>query len=334
MKILVTGATGFIGLHLIRRLSSTSHQVSCLIRASSNVVELEKLGVSLVTGDVTDRASLHSGMKGCDWVANLANVYSFWEPRPEIYAEVNVEGTRNVMEAALETGVSKVAHVSSVVTYGKPSELPFAEETPVGPVQFSEYARTKRQGDLIAWKLHQEKKLPLLMVYPGGVVGPGDAKASGQYVYDLIHRRLPTRVFDDSTISWVHVRDVAEAIVRSLEKEGNVGEKYHVCGERLTMREFNRMVSEISGVPLPRMQMPGPLVTLNAALLTAISNITKKTPRWGMAVDQMRTIKEGIEADGSKAERELDITYTSIRTALEEMIAWYRTYEIGTCRGM
>ena len=132
-------------------------------------------------------------------------------------------------------------------------------------------------------------------------------------------------MFDDSTISWVHVKDVAEAIVRALEKEGNVGEKYLVCGERLTMREFNRMVSEISGVPLPRMQMPGPLVTLNAAALTAMSNITKKTPRWGMAVDQMRTIKEGIDADGSKAERELNITYTSIRTALEEAIAWYRS---------
>ena len=325
MKILVTGATGFIGLHLARRLSTTSHQVSCLVRSSSNVVELQKLGMTLVTGDVTDRGSLLGGMKGCDWVANLANVYSFWEPRRKIYAEVNIEGTRNVMEAALETGVSKVAHVSSVVTYGKPAELPFTEETPVGPVQFSEYARTKHEGDLIAWKLHQEKKLPVLMLYPGGVVGPGDTKASGQYVSDLINRGLPTRVFDDSTISWVHVKDVAEAIVRALEIEGNVGEKYLVCGERLRMREFNRMVSEISGVPLPRMQMPRPLVALNSAALTALSNITKKTPKWGMAADQMRTIKEGIEADGSKAERELNITYTSIRTALEEAIAWYRS---------
>ena len=188
MKILVTGATGFIGLHLVRRLSTTSHQVSCLVRASSNVVELEKLGATLVTGNVTDRVSLLNGMNGCDWVANLANVYSFWEPRREIYTEVNIEGTRNVMEAALETGVSKIAHVSSVVTYGKPAELPFTEETPVGPVQFSEYARTKHVGDLIAWKLHQEKKLPVLMVYPGGVVGPGDTKASGQYVLDLINR--------------------------------------------------------------------------------------------------------------------------------------------------
>ena len=325
MKILVTGATGFIGLHLVRRLSTTSHQVSCLVRASSNVAELEKLGATLVTGNVTDRVSLLNGMNGCDWVANLANVYSFWEPRREIYTEVNIEGTRNVMEAALETGVSKIAHVSSVVTYGKPAELPFTEETPVGPVQFSEYARTKYVGDLIAWKLHQEKKLPVLMVYPGGVVGPGDTKASGQYVLDLINRALPTRVFDNSVISWVHVKDVAEAIVQALEEEGNVGEKYLVCGERLTMRAFNRMVSEISGVPLPKMQMPGPLVTLNAAALTAVSNITKKTPRWGMAVDQMRTIKEGIEADGGKAERELNIKYTSIRTALEEAIAWYRS---------
>lgn len=327
MKILVTGATGFIGLHLVRRLAATDHQVSCLVRSSSNVFALEKLGVNLVTGDVTDRASLPDAMKGCDWVANLANVYSFWESKRETYAQVNIEGTHNVMEAALETGVSKVAHMSSVVTYGKPAKLPFTEETPVGPVQFSEYARTKYEGDLIAWKLYEERKLPILMLYPGGVVGPGDTKASGQYVQDLINRGLPTRVFDDSAMSWVHVKDVAEATLRALEKDGNVGEKYLVCGKCLTMREFNGMVTEISGVPLPKMQMPGPLVTLNAAALTALSSITKKTPRWGMAADQMRTIRGGIEADGSKAERELGISYTPIRTALEEAIDWYRRTE-------
>jgi dihydroflavonol-4-reductase len=324
LKILVTGATGFIGLHLVRRLATTNHQISCLVRPSSNVAELEKLGVTLVTGDVIDRASLDEAMKGCDWVANLANVYSFWEPKKKIYAEVNIEGTRNVMEAVLESGVSKVAHMSSVVTYGKPTKRPFAEETPVGPVRFSEYARTKYDGDLLAWRLYEERKLPILMIYPGAVVGPGDTKASGQYVLDLINRGLPTRVFDDSTISWVHVKDVAEVTLRALEKQGNVGEKYLVCGERLAMREFNGMVTEISGVALPKMQMPGALVALNAAALTALSNLTKKTPKWGMAADQMRTIKEGIEADGSKAERELEINYTPIRTALEEAIDWYR----------
>ena len=160
MRILVTGATGFIGLHLARRLQGTNHETLCLVRESSDVAELKQMGVTLVKGDVTDKESLVTAMTGCDWIANLANVYSFWEPRNAVFAEVNIDGTRNVMEAALESGVPKVAHVSSVVTYGKPATLPFSEDTQEGPVQFSEYARTKYQGDLIAWQLRDEKGYP------------------------------------------------------------------------------------------------------------------------------------------------------------------------------
>ena len=324
MKILVTGATGFIGLHLIKRLQTTDYDVRCLGRESSDVSELEEFNVTLITGDVTDKQSLLAAMDGCDWIANLANVYSFWEPCKDVYAQVNIEGTRNVMEAALETGVAKIAHMSSVVTYGKPKALPIAEDTLEGPFRFSEYARTKHEGDLIAWKLLEEQGLPVLMIYPGGVLGPGDVKSSGQYVLDLINRGLPTRVHENSTMSWVHVKDVAEATVRALEKEGNIGERYLVVGERLKMTEFNRMVSEISAVPLPRIEMPGPMVTLNAICLTALSNLIKTPPRWGLAIDQIRTIKEGIEADGGKTATELGIDYTPIRVALEEAIDWYR----------
>ena len=324
MKVFITGASGFIGTHLVARLAQTDHRIRCLVRASSDVSALEELGVDLVRGDVTDRASVIAGMEGCDWVANLANVYSFWEPRKAVYREVNIDGTRNVMEAALATGVTKIAHVSSVVIYGKPRQLPFTEETPAGPEQFSEYARTKFDADQIVWKLHEEQKLPVLMLYPGGVVGPGDTKASGQYVIDLINRNLPTSVFDNAVISWVHVRDCAEAIVAALERDGNVGERYLVVGERLTIRAFNETVSELSGVRPPRIKMPDFLVMPNAMLLTALANITGQTPKWGMASDQQRTLREGIEADGGKTQRELGISYTPIRTALAEAIDWYK----------
>ena len=324
MRIFVTGATGFIGSHLMERLAQTDHEVLCLVRASSDVRQLQKCGVTLVRGDVTDRDSLVAGMEGCDWVANLANVYSFWEPRKALYREVNVVGTRNVMEAALKTGVTKVAHVSSVVTYGRPQHLPFTEETPEGPEQFSEYARTKLEGDRIVWKMVENEHLPALMLYPGAVVGAGDTKASGQFLIDLITRNLPMTVFDDSIISWVHVRDCAEAIVAALEKPGNIGERYLVVGERLPNRAFTRLVSEISGVRAPRMNMPDALVMPNALLLTGLARLIRKTPKWGMATDQMRTLREGIEADGSKAERELGLSYSPIRSALEEAIDWYR----------
>jgi len=324
MKIFVTGATGFIGNHVIKRLAQTEHQMCCLVRKTSNVDEFKTLGVTFVQGDVTDKDSVLAGMKGCDWLINLANLYSFWEPDKNVYTRVNVEGTRNVMECALETGISKVVHISTVGIYGKPEDCPFTEESPVGKFQFSEYFRTKYQGDLIAWELYEKKRLPLVMIYPVGVLGLGDSKATGQYVQRLIRRRLPTTVFDDHVFTFVHVKDVAEAIVRAAEKENNIGEKYLVGKEQLTFGQINQMVSEISGVPLPKLRMPDFLVTINARLLTFLANLIKKPPLWGMSVDQIRVMKEGVKANGIKAERELGITYSSVRVALEEAITSFQ----------
>ncbi|MFH1336033.1 MAG: NAD-dependent epimerase/dehydratase family protein [Candidatus Zixiibacteriota bacterium] len=324
MKIFITGGTGFIGTELVKRLEKTEHQLCCLVRKTSDVRLLKEMGVNFVWGDVTDKSSLLPGMKECDWVINLANVYSFWEPDKRVFTQVNVEGTRNVMESAHQTGVSKIVHVSTAGIYGKPKEIPFTEESPVGPVRFGEYFRTKYMGDQIAWEYYQEKGLPLVVIYPAAVLGPGDPKATGKYIQNLIHRRLPATVFDDSFFTFVHVRDVAKAIVRAAEKENNIGQKYIIGKYQLTFGEINRMVSEISGVSLPKIHLPDFLTMINAHLLTALANLIKKPPLWGMAIDQMRVMKEGVRTDGSKAERELGITYTPIRTALEETIASFK----------
>ncbi|KPL00168.1 MAG: hypothetical protein AMJ91_05210 [candidate division Zixibacteria bacterium SM23_73_3] len=324
MKTFITGATGFIGSHVVKRLADTEHKLFCLARTTSQVAELEEQGVTIIRGDVTDKNSLLEGMKGCQWVINLANLYSFWEPDKRIFADVNITGTRNVMECALETGITKVVHISTAGIYGKPAECPFTEESPVGPVRFSEYFRTKYEGDLIAWELHEKKGLPLLMIYPTAVLGPGDPKATGQYIQNLIHRRMPATVFHNSILTWVHVKDVAEAIVRAAEKENNIGEKYLVGRHQMSLEEINEMVKEISGVPLPKIRLPDSLVMINARLLTWLANLIKKPPMWGMSVDQIRTMREGFRIDGRKAERELGITYTPIRVALEEAITSYQ----------
>jgi dihydroflavonol-4-reductase len=324
MRVFVTGATGFIGSHTVERLALAGHELSCLVRKTSDTGLLRKLGAALTFGDVTDRASLLEGMNGCDWVVNIAAAYSFWLPRKRTYAEVNVGGTRNVMECALETGLHGVVHISTVAIYGKPAERPIRENTEPGPARFSEYARTKYEGDLIAWELSKTKGLPLAVVYPGGVLGPADPKPTGEYIQNLISGRLPATVFEDVLFPWVHVRDVAEVIVRAAEKEGNIGEKYLAVAENLTFGQINQMISEISGAALPRLSMPDWLARANAALLTLLADVVKRPPPWGMALDQIRTMKEGAEADGSKAERELGITYTPIRAALEEAIASYK----------
>lgn len=324
MKIFITGATGFIGGYTAQLLAQTNHQLRFLVRKTSHTSKLKRLNTTLVTGDITDKESVLEGMKGCDWVVNIAGLYSFWEPDKRIYRKVNVIGAKNVMESALETGISKVIHVSTAGIYGKPSDSPITEESSVGPMQYSEYFKTKYEGDLIAWELYEKNKLPLVMVYPVAVLGAGDQKASGKYILDLINRKLPATVFQNEIFTFVYVKDVAQIIVKALEKENNIGEKYLAGNSRYKWKEINNMISEISGIPLPKMNLPNSVTMLNATFLTGFANVIKKPPLWGMAIDQMKVMKAGLSVDGSKAERELGITYTPIRTALEEAIESYK----------
>ncbi|MER3404485.1 MAG: hypothetical protein C4289_04390 [Chloroflexota bacterium] len=145
----------------------------------------------LIPGDVTDRRAVHEGMCGCNCVVHLANVYSFWEPDRRVYWEVNVAGKRNVLEAALDLGVSKVVRISTTLVSGKPRDCLSTEESQPGTELFSEHARSKAAGDRLAWELFQTRGLPLVVVYPVGVPGPGNSRVSSRYIRNILERRLP-----------------------------------------------------------------------------------------------------------------------------------------------
>jgi len=325
MKIFITGATGFIGSHLARRLSQEGHKMTCLVRKTSNTSLLESLGAELVVGEITEKDSFSKAIRGCDWIIHLANLYTLWEADKHQYTWVNVHGTRSVMEAAVGTGASKVIHISTAGVYGKPADCPFREDSEIGPTRFSEYAHTKHFGELLAWELYKSRGLPLVVLYPGVVVGSGDTRITGQYVRDFINRRLPATVFEDSIFVYVHVKDVVETIIRAAEKEDNLGEKYLVGRYPLTYREYNQLISEISGVPAPRLHMPNGMASISAALGTFLANINKIPPLWGMSTDSIKTMRNGYQFDGSKVEKELGITYTPIEEALREEIEWFRS---------
>ena len=142
MKIFLTGSTGFIGGHLVKRLARTEHKLCCLVRKTSQVSELEKLGANLITGDITDRNSLLRGMNGCEWLVHLASRYELWVPNRRVYKEVNIDGVRNVMEAAVETGIRKVVLVSTAAVYGN-AQWPITEKSQLGVkcLEFSRYIR-------------------------------------------------------------------------------------------------------------------------------------------------------------------------------------------------
>lgn len=132
-------------------------------------------------------------------------------------------------------------------------------------------------------------------------------------------------IFNNSVITYVHVKDVIDVIVRALEKENNIGEKYLVGKEQLSLKELNKMVEEISGTPLPKICLPDSVSMATAVFLTRIADLIKQPPMLGIAIEHFRILKEGMRGDGSKVEKEMGITYTPIRAGIEEAVLSYAT---------
>jgi dihydroflavonol-4-reductase len=325
MKIFITGGTGFLGSEVVRQLAGTGHELVCLVRESSDVSALNALGITLTSGNITDRESLDKGMRSCDALIHLANVYSFWERDPSIYQRINVEGTRNVMECALESGIRKVVHVSTAVIYGKPQpeDQPFTENSLPGTERFSQYAQSKFEGENIARRLAKEKHLPLVVVQPVSIIGPGDIKASGDYVGNVIKRNLPATGLHDSQITFVHLRDAAQVVIRALEKEDNIGETYIAGKEQITLKQYLKTIAEMANTRLPVLVFPNWLIFRISTILTWFADIFKTPPLWGMSIDQARAFAEGFRANGEKAELELGITYRPVQAAIQESVNWY-----------
>jgi dihydroflavonol-4-reductase len=278
MKVFVTGATGFVGTRFAQRLAQTDHELYCLVRKTSDVRRLKEIGANLVYGDVTDRASVLEGMKGCDWVVHLAGIYSFWEPDDSVFTDVNVTGTRNVMEAAVENRVSKVVHTSTIAVYGSPDNGSGSGEDGYRADLDSRYSRTKYEADMICWGLYARRGLPLVVVYPGSVLGAGDRKPSGEYIDNVARGRMHMRILSDFYNTYVYVGDVAEAILKALEKPDNIGEKYPVGNGEVTWRELNEMICELTGATKPFIPIPNPLLTYMSVWTTWFAEMMQITP--------------------------------------------------------
>jgi dihydroflavonol-4-reductase len=324
VNIFITGATGFVGSHLIRRLSKTNHRIICLVRETSKTDHLQGRNVTLKLGDVREKKSVLDGILGCQWVVHLAGVYSFWEPESRIYYEVNVEGTRNVMECALEVDVSKVIHLSTYGAFGIQKDWPYTEENSPNPNQTCKYTESKYLSDLIVWDLYNSKGLPVTVLHPANILGPGDDKATSEYIKNIIDKKFPFRVLEDHYLSCVHVGDVIEAIIKSLNKKDSIGEKYLIADRYITFKEFNEMIGDIAGVSLPKISLPENIVIWLSTILTIFSDLVKVPPLYGLSKDQVSAMISDSRCSGEKAERELGIKYTSIQNSLQDAIKIYQ----------
>jgi nucleoside-diphosphate-sugar epimerase len=322
-NILVLGASGFIGTSLIQELTKRDYKIHCFVRGTSNLSYLKTINPELEYhfGDVLDKDTLIEPMKKCGLIINCTGLNSFWESNNKRYSDINIQGTINIMDTAIGMNVKKIIHISTIMAYGFPDKIPFSEKSKPGPFM-SHYAKTKYLGDSYAWQLFEEKHLPLVCVYLAAVLGSGDSKdvmKIGMFLDNKVNIMLKS----DNQFTYVYNKDAAEAIVKAAEKVKNIGERYLIGNQRLTTRKYLEFISNISGIPVPKKTIGKSLTLFIAFLNSLISNITKNPPL--LPLDLMRTQFRGsLLFDAAKSEKELDMNYTSIETALEDEINYIK----------
>ncbi len=320
----VTGATGFIGHHVAAALVSRGWSVKALRRPdSAHPVALD--GVDWKTGDLRNPDQLAGAIEGSDALYHVAADYRLWaRDSAEIY-ETNVNGTVNILSAALAAGVDRVVYTSSVGALGLNADgSPADERTPVSLGDMvGHYKRSKFLAEREAEKF-LDKGLKIFFVHPSTPVGPCDHKPTptGKIILDFLNRKMPAYI--DTGLNLVDVRDVAEGHCLALER-GRPGEKYILGNLNLSLSQILVLLEKISKLPAPRIRLPYKPILFIAGIFHFVSIITRREPL--IPFEGVRMAKKKMFFDPSKAVRELGMPQTPIETALTDAVSWF--YENG-----
>jgi dihydroflavonol-4-reductase len=318
-RTLVTGATGFIGSHLVRLLVQRGDDVIVTVRTDSRLGVLEGLPVTPVHADVLNRRSMRRAMRGVERVFHVAGTTNFALPRHEMFS-INVEGTRIVLEEALRAGVERAVYTSSVAAIGPTSHGRPADETNVwdaGRYGIA-YVDAKHEAEVVALRL-LGRGLPLVIVNPAWVFGAGDpGQSSTTLVRRFMRRQIPAYV--DGTLNIVGVQDVARGHVLADER-GEIGERYILGNRNFTFDRLFADLGRLSGVEPPSLKLPVTVALALARAAELVPRVTMPTPA------EVRAASLHWAVVSTKAKRELGWRPSPHEDALEETIAWYRERE-------
>jgi dihydroflavonol-4-reductase len=320
MTTLVTGAAGFLGSHVARQLVARGEQVRVLMRASSTNRAIADLSLEYVTGDLRDPASLDRAMSGVKRVFHVAADYRLWAKRKQEIYDSNVGGTKNLLEAATRAGIEQLIYTSTVATIAvdraqHPNEFTDAKlEEMVG-----HYKRSK-------WLAEQEvlnaakAGLPVIVAMPTTPVGPWDWKPTptGKIILDFLNGKMPGYV--ETGLNFVGVEECAAGHLLVAEK-GQVGERYLLGGENLTLKQMLDTLSKITGLPAPRLKIPHRLALGVAYANTLFSRMIGREP--GIPVEGVKIARHMMFVDCSRAQRELGFKAGPVSAALERAVRWY-----------
>jgi dihydroflavonol-4-reductase len=326
MTALVTGATGFIGSAVARRLLARGEAVRVLARAGGDRRNLAGLDVEIVEGDLRDPAAREKAVRGIDSLYHVAADYRLWVPNPAEMFATNVEATTELLRAAAQAGASKLVYTSSVATLGIPADGSLAtEETPirladmVGPYKKSKYLAEEAVRVLV-----QGEKLPVVIVNPTAPVGPRDVKPTptGRTVIEAAAGRMPA--FVDTGLNLAHVDDIADGHLLAHDK-GVVGERYILGGENLSLQQILQRIAALTGGKAATIKLPHGLI-LPLAYAAEFAARTFKTGEPFVTVDGIKLARKRMFFTHAKAERDLGYSARPVDDALTDAIAWFREH--------
>ena len=324
MTTLVTGAAGFIGSSVVRGLLAEGRQVRCLIEPGGAHQNLDGLDLEIVYGDIRSRDDLRAAMKGIRVVYHLAAVYRLWLPDPTLLYEVNVEGSKNLLFAAMDSAIEKLVFTSSIAAVGKPPPGSLANESTCFNTwsESDHYMRSKWLSERDALRFAAEG-LPLVVVNPAFPFGERDAvpTPTGRYIVKALRGELPGYLAGGFNV--VDVDDVAQGHLLA-EKRGRIGQRYILGNHNLSYREFYEALAEVAGIEPLRHQIPSPLVWAGAYLVEKIAERSGRPPE--LTYKAARCASRQLYFDSSKAIGELGMPQTDLHKTLAKSVAWFREH--------
>ena len=322
MKALVTGGGGFIGSNVVRELLKEGVHTRVLLREGEDERNLQDLDVEKIHGDVRDSSTLSEAVDGCQWVFHLAAIYALWLPKMEVMRDVNVQGTRNVLQSALDKNVERVVYTSTIAVFGGQGlDRDATEESPFALGSTGNlYTISKYESHQVALSF-VEKGLDLTIVAPCGPIGPGDVGPTPTGSFLLNGVNAPVCPLVETVSNFGDVRDMARGHVLAAQK-GRTGESYLLGTENLSFSEMSALAQDVVGIRRRMIPVPYPLLKVAAHAM-------KKTADWGIKRPPLITptdveiARKGLRADCSKARRELGLPQNPLKNAIRDALVWF-----------
>ncbi|WP_031480286.1 hopanoid-associated sugar epimerase [Maridesulfovibrio frigidus] len=324
MHVLVTGATGLIGSNLVPLLLEQGYKVKVLVRDPVKAQKILHNEVEICAGHLNDEKAIEKAMQGCRYLFHLAADYRLWVPDPQSMYTTNVDGTRLLMEKALEAGIERIVYTSSVCTLGYNADGNPANEELASCLDdmISPYKKSKFLAEKAVSRMVKEKGLPAVIVNPSTPVGPGDSRPTPTGAMILNTARDGGRFYAETGLNIAHVGDIAHGHVLALQK-GIVGQRYILGGDNMHLKELFAITAHAAG-------KPGPMCKVPPAVLYPIAIISELLTRLGLVkeptatLDSIRMASKIMFYSSQKAETELGYTHRPAILAVEDSIQWFK----------